>query len=110
LVQPEFQPRPLTADGADRADHRRFSCLYPHPRDEAIRFRTATLAPGEDFERCGFELPPPPAARDADAAQIEMFAEHDAQPDAADGEPVFWTAPGGEPYPDDTIIQADAPD
>jgi hypothetical protein len=84
--------------------------MYPKPRDEAIRIRAATLEPGEDFEQCGFELPPPPATRDAGAAQIEIFAEDDAQPDAAEGEPVFWPAFGWDAYPDDNFIQVGAPD
>jgi hypothetical protein len=84
--------------------------LYPKPRDEAIRFRSSTLDPGENFEQCGFELAPWAAAPAADAARIEMFAEHAAQPDAADGEPVFWNVPGGDAYPDENFVQGDVAD
>ena len=34
---------------------------YPRPRDEPIRYRAEVMAPGEDFEQTGFELPPAPA-------------------------------------------------
>ena len=33
---------------------------YPRPRDEPIRYRTEVVAPGEDFDQTGFELPPAP--------------------------------------------------
>jgi hypothetical protein len=68
------------------------------------------MAPGEDFDQTGFELPPPPQIAPADAGQGELFGDDYAQPDAADGEPVFWSASGGQNYPVDDFVQADAPD
>jgi hypothetical protein len=82
---------------------------YPQPRDEPIRFRAEVMAPGEDFDQTGFELPPPPQIAPADAGQGELFGDDYAQPDAAEGEPVFWSASGGQNYPDDDFVQADAP-
>jgi hypothetical protein len=77
------------------------------------------MEPGEDFDQTGIELPPPPQVALADAAQGELFGDDYAQPDlsactaqadAADGEPVFWSASGGQNYPDDDFVQPDAPE
>lgn len=63
------------------------------------------MAPGEDFDQSGFELPPPQVAP-ADAGQGELFGDDYAQPDANDGEPVFWSS-GGPDAPRDAFIQLD---
>lgn len=83
---------------------------YPQPRDEPIRFRAEVMEPGEDFDQTGFELPPAPQLAPANSGQGELFGDDYAQTDAADGEPVFWSASGGENYPDEDFVQADAPE
>jgi hypothetical protein len=45
-----------------------------------------------------------------DAGQGELFGDDYAQPDAADGEPVFWNVSGGQDFPTDDCAQPDAPD
>jgi len=66
------------------------------------------MEPGEDFDQTGFELPPAPRVASADAGQGELFGDAYFQPDAADGEPVFWSAGSGQASPDDDFVQADA--
>jgi hypothetical protein len=83
---------------------------YPQPRDEPIRFRAEVMEPGEDFDQTGFELPLPPPVVPTDAGQGELFGDDYAQPDAADGEPVFWNVSGGQDFPTDDCAQPDAPD
>jgi hypothetical protein len=67
----------------------------------------------------GFELPAAPQVAPADSGQGELFGDDYAQPDANDGEPVFWSASGGQDFPADDrpqpdlsacSAQADAPD
>lgn len=82
----------------------------PRPRDEPIRFRTEVMKPGKDFDQPGFELPPPPPVALADAGQGELFGDDYGQPDAADGEPVFWADGAGQSSPDDAHVQTDAVD
>lgn len=48
------------------------------------------MAPGESFDQTGFELPLPPQVAPADTGQGELFGDEFSQPDANDGEPVFW--------------------
>ena len=81
---------------------------YPQPRDEPIRFRAEVMEPGEDFDQTGFELPLPPQVALANSGQGELFGDDYSQPDSADGEPVFWSASGGQACPDDDCVQADA--
>ena len=83
---------------------------YPQPRGEPIRFRAEVMEPGESFDQTGFELPPPPQVAPADAGQGELFGDDYARPDAADREPVFWTAEGGQDFADDDGVQPDAPE
>jgi len=64
----------------------------------------------DDFDQTGFELLPPPHVAPADSGQGELFGDDYSQPDAADGEPVFWTAGGGQDFPDDDGVQPKAPD
>jgi hypothetical protein len=45
----------------------------------------------------------------ADFGQGKLFGDDYAQPDAVNGEPVFWSASVGQNYPDDDFVQADAP-
>ncbi len=80
---------------------------YPQPRDEPIRFRAEVMEPGESFDQTGFELPRPPQVALADTGQGELFGDDYAQPDSADGEPVFWSASCGQASPDDDFVQAD---
>jgi hypothetical protein len=91
LDQPDFPPR----------------LPYPQPRDAPIRFRAEVMEPGEDFDQTGFELPPPPQVVPADAGQGELFGDDYAQPDSADGEPVFWSASGGQAFTTDDGVQPD---
>ena len=51
-----------------------------------------------------------PQLATADAGQGELFGDDYAQPDAADGEPVFWPDAAGQSTPDDDFVQADAVD
>ena len=65
------------------------------------------MEPGEDFDRTGFELPCPPPE---DPAQPEMFGDDCSQPEASDGEPVFWAAGAAPACPTDDGVQPDASD
>ncbi len=47
------------------------------------------------------ELTPAPQVVLADAGPGERFGDDTSQPDAADREPVFWTADGGQDFPAD---------
>ena len=67
------------------------------------------MAPGDDFDQTGFELPPAPEAPAEATGQGQLFADDYAQPDAADGEPVFWSG-GPEPFEPDDYVRADAPE
>ncbi|MBM3856277.1 MAG: hypothetical protein FJ399_24475 [Verrucomicrobia bacterium] len=58
----------------------------------------------------GFELPPPPQAAPAGSGQGELFGDDYSQPDANDGEPVFWSDGAGQSTPTDNFAQPDAPD
>lgn len=81
------------------------------PRADAllpIRFRAEVMEPGEDFDQTGFELPLPPQVALANSGQGELFGDDYSLPDSADGEPVFWSASGGQASPDDDCVQADA--
>lgn len=71
--------------------------------------------PGESYDQLGYELASGYRATEQDAAQGELFADDYIQPDARDGEPVFWQeSASDEPgfYPDeapsDDGNQADA--
>ena len=74
------------------------------------------MAPaGQAYDQLGFEWGPKWAATDRDAAQGELFGDESCQPDAPDGEPIFWLEPaadGASFYPDeapaDEGVQADA--
>jgi hypothetical protein len=80
---------------------------YPKKRAEPIRFRAEIVAPWKDFDETGFELPSAPRVAPADVGQGELLADNYSQPDAADGEPVFWTDGGIQASPDDDFVQAD---
>ena len=80
---------------------------YPQPRDEPIRFRAEVMEPGESFDQTGFELPLPPQVALVDSGQGELFGDDYSQPDANDGEPVFWSAGIAQASPDDNFVQAD---
>ena len=81
---------------------------YPRPRDEPIRYRAEVMAPGEDFDQTGFELPAAPAAPAEATGQGLLFDDDCSQPDSADAEPVFWTGGTEQAGPADDFIQADA--
>ena len=66
------------------------------------------MEPGESFDQTGLELPLPPQVAPADAGQAERFGDEFSQPDANDGEPVFWSAGSAQALPDDELVQADA--
>ena len=83
---------------------------YPQTRGKPIRFRAEVMEPGESVDQTGFELPPPPQVTPADAGQGEQFRDEFAQPDAADREPVFWTADGDQFLAADDRVKFDAPD
>lgn len=83
---------------------------YPQSRDEPIRARAGVMEPEEDFDHAGCELPPPPQVALADSRLGELFGDDYSQPDAADGELVFWSAGSAQASPDDDFVQADAPD
>jgi hypothetical protein len=83
---------------------------YPQTRHEKVRFRAEVMVPSDDFDQTGFELPPAPQVAPADSGQGELFGDDCSQPNAADGEPVFWPAGGGQAFPEDGFIQPDAPD
>jgi hypothetical protein len=68
------------------------------------------MEPGVSFDQTGFELPPPPQVAPAAADQGELFRDDTSQPDAADREPVFWTAEGGQDFAADDGVQPDAPE
>ena len=77
------------------------------------------MAPGEDFDQTGFELPPAPRVAPEAIGQGELFADDYSQPDlsacsaqadAADGEPVFWTEGAIQASPGDDFVQAAAPE
>lgn len=80
---------------------------YSQPRDEPIRFCAEVLAPGESFDQTGFEWPLPPHVAPVDAGQGELFGDDYAPPDSADGEPVFWSASGGQAFTTDDGVQPD---
>ena len=82
---------------------------YPTPRDEAIRFRGEVIEPGEEFDQTGFELTPVPSTIGPADGQQQLFADDYSEPDAADGEPVFWTS-AGRSFPADDFVQPDAPE
>ncbi len=83
---------------------------YPQPRDEPIRFRAEVMEPGEDFDQTGFELPAAPQMAPADSGQGKLFGDDYSQSDAADGEPVFWSANTGQDFPADDFVQGDGAD
>ncbi|MBM3855231.1 MAG: hypothetical protein FJ399_19105 [Verrucomicrobia bacterium] len=53
----------------------------------------------------GFELPPPPQVAPADIGQGELFGDEFTQPDANDGEPVFWPDAADQSPPDAAYVQ-----
>ncbi|MSU49352.1 MAG: hypothetical protein EXS37_09750 [Opitutus sp.] len=81
---------------------------YPRPRDEPIRYRAEVMAPGEDFDQTGVELPPAPEAPAEATGQGLLFDDDCSQPDSADAEPVFWADGAGQAGPADDFVQADA--
>jgi hypothetical protein len=48
------------------------------------------MAPGEDFDQTGFELPRAPKALAEATGQGQLFDDDCSQSDATDREPVFW--------------------
>ena len=50
---------------------------------------------------------PAPLKTCEDPAQPELFADDFAQPDANDGEPVFWTPHGVDAFPPEDFVQPD---
>ncbi len=68
------------------------------------------MEPGEEFDQTGFELPPVPGTRGSTDGQQELFSDDWSQPDAADGEPVFWPASTGPNHPEENYLQPDAPE
>ena len=68
------------------------------------------MAPGEEFDQTGFELSPVPSPISPADGQPELFADDCSQPDAADGEPVFWSVSSSQPLPADDSVQPDAPE
>jgi hypothetical protein len=80
---------------------------YPRPRDDPLRYRAAVTESGEAFDQTGFEFPPTPAAATEAAGQGQLFSDDYSQPDAADGEPVFWGDSAGQPFPAADFVQAD---
>ncbi|MDO8540727.1 MAG: hypothetical protein Q7S40_09860, partial [Opitutaceae bacterium] len=83
---------------------------YPRPCDEPLRYRVQAVEPGKEFDHTGFELPPAPEAAAAAAGQGQLFNDDYTQPDAADGEPVFWTDSVGQTFPAGDFVQADMPE
>ena len=88
---------------------------YPQTRPEKLRFRAEMAPAGQAYDQLGFEWGPEWAAIDRDAAQGELFGDESCQPDAPDGEPIFWLEPAADGvgfYPDeapaDEGVQADA--
>lgn len=81
---------------------------YPKPRDAPIRFRAEVMEPGGDFDQTGFELPAAPQIAPANSGQGELFGDEFSHSDAPEGEPVFWSASGGQAFRDDDFVQADA--
>ena len=74
------------------------------------------MAPGESFDQTGFELTPAPLPVDDDPTQAELFTDDYSQPDlsagtakadAADGEPVSWSASSDQTSPVDEFVQPD---
>ena len=74
------------------------------------------MAPGESFDQTGFELTPAPLPADDEPTQAELFTDDCSQPDlsactaqadAADGEPVFWSASSNQTFPADEFVQPD---
>ena len=68
---------------------------YPQLRHEAIHFRAELVAPGEDFDQTGFELPPAPRVAPAVPGQGELFPDDCSQPEATDRSTTIRT-PRGE--------------
>lgn len=68
------------------------------------------MEPGESFDQTGFELPLPPQVALVDSGQGELFGDDYYQPEAKDGEPVFWPDAADQSTPDAAYVQADAPD
>lgn len=81
---------------------------YSRPRGDPLRYRAEVMAPGEDFDQTGFELPPAPKAPVEATGQGQLFDDDCSQPDSADGEPVFWTGGAEESGPAEDFVQADA--
>jgi hypothetical protein len=79
---------------------------YPRPRDEPLHYRAEVMAPGEDFDQTGFELPLAPQASAEATGQGLLFDDDCSHPDSADGEPVFWTGGAEQVGPADDFIQA----
>ena len=80
---------------------------YPRQHDRPLRYRSEVMETGEKFDQTGFELPPAPKTPSGAHEQGQLFDDDYAQPDAADGEPVFWTGTARQPFPDDEFVQAD---
>lgn len=77
---------------------------YPRPRDAQIRYRAEVMAPGEDFDQTGFELPAALAAPAEATGQGLLFDDDCSQPDSADAEPVFWTGGTEQAGPADDFV------
>ena len=63
------------------------------------------MAPGEDFDQTGFELPAAPAEA---TGQGLMFDDDCYQPDSADAEAVFCSGGTEQAGPADDFVQAGA--
>ena len=81
---------------------------YPRTRDEPIRYRAEVMAPGEDFDQTGFELPAAPAAPAEATGQGLLFDDDCSQADSADAEPASWTGGAEQAGPAADWVQADA--
>ena len=68
------------------------------------------MAAGEAFDQAEFDLPPAPEPPADAPGPGQLFGDDYAQPDAANGEPVFWIGGTRQPIPDEDFIQADAPE
>ena len=80
------------------------TCNELPARGARWRREVAPLLAGFVLSPCGG---PPPQVTPADAGQGELFGAEFSQPDATDGEPVFWSAGSAQASPKDDFLQAD---
>ncbi len=77
---------------------------YPRLKTEKIRFRAEIAEPSETYDQLGFELVNGYRVAEPDVGQGELFDDDYSQPDALEGEPVFWQNSASEEpgfYPDE---------